>query len=210
MRSLALPPQVFINQRVPKKHLLDLAAVNSADKKAITEGIEEIVWVAVLKPHTVGVPAYEDAERQYLEIAVLTLELREGAKVARLRELVHRAIPYPLVLLTKNLNNVVISLCELRHAQNEAGKTVLDGELLVADPTPILDTLALNQQSLANLATLYRGWYRLVQPLVRRAQRMAEIDALRREAEKETQLARRVELNLKIQKLSADVADDRR
>src|SRR5437870_4021719 len=98
--ALELPAQALVNQRVPKKHLLDNAAVTASDKKAITEGIDELVWVAAMKPATIGVPAYEDPERQYLEIAVLTLALREGAKAGRLRELVHRAIPYPVVLLT--------------------------------------------------------------------------------------------------------------
>jgi len=42
----------------------------------IQDGIEEIIWVAALKPTNIGVPAFEDVVRQYLEIAVLTVELR--------------------------------------------------------------------------------------------------------------------------------------
>jgi len=207
LAAFALPGQSLVNQRVAKKHLLENGAPTAADKKLIADGIEDLIWAAALRPGTVGIPAYEGAERQYLEIAVLTVVYRDTARTSRLRELIHRAIPYPVVLLG---SDGLLSLAELRHAQNEAGKTVLDGELLAADPTPILARLALARQPTTDLAILYRSWCNLLRPLVRRAERLAEIEALRREAAKEPQIARRVELNLKIQKLSADDADEHR
>ena len=201
LAAFALPAQAMVNQRIAKKLLLENGAPTGADKKAINEGIEELTWAAALKPTTIGVPAYEDAERQYLEIAVLTVAYREKARVGRLRELIHRAIPYPVVLIG---SDGLLSLAELRQAQNEAGKTVLDGGLLAIDPAPILSKIALAQQPTTDLAALYRRWYSLLLPLVRRAERLADIDALRREAAMEPQLAGRVELNLRIQKLSVE------
>jgi len=230
--ALALPPQARIDQRVPKKHLIDHGAVTATDKKSISEGVEELLWVAALKPSTVGVPAYEDAERQYLEIAVLTLALRDGAKAGRLRELVHRAIPYPVVLIATDADGLVLSLCELRHAQNEAGKMVLDGEVQAARvPDNAIgeafrESLAISRLPNADLRQLYRGWMdRLTtleagsilgqwpgerEPGERRnaVQVIRRIDAeladLRRLAKDETQLARRVELNLDIKRRSAE------
>ena len=66
----------------------------------ISDGIEELLWVAALKPTTIGVPEYRDDVREYLEIAVLRVTLRAGGKATRLIELIHRAVPYPLLLLT--------------------------------------------------------------------------------------------------------------
>ena len=230
--ALALPPQARIDQKVPKKHLIDHGAVTATDKKSITEGVEELLWVAALKPSTVGVPAYEDAERQYLEVAVLTLSLREGAKAGRLRELVHRAIPYPVVLLATDAHGLVLSLCELRHAQNEAGKMVLDGEVQAARvPGDAIGeafrkTLAVSGLPTADLRQLYRGWMDRLSTLeagsilgqwpgesdpaqqrnallaIRKID--AELADLRRFAHEETQLARRVELNLDIKRRSAE------
>ncbi len=199
IQALELPPQAMVHQRVAKKLLLENGAPTGADKRAITEGIDELTWAAALKPTTIGVPAYENAERQYLEIAVLTVAYREKARTRRLRELIHRAIPYPVVLIG---SDGLLSLVELRHAQNETRKMVLDGELLAIDPAPILPKLALALQPTTDLAALYRAWYHLLLPMVRRAERLADIDALRREAAKELQLARRVELNLRIRQLS--------
>ena len=78
--ALGIPPNALVEQRVPKKLLLEHGAPTAADKRQIQDGIEEIVWVAALKPTNIGVPAFEDAVRQYLEIAVLTVELRPAAK----------------------------------------------------------------------------------------------------------------------------------
>lgn len=206
LSALALPAQALVQQRVPKKHLLESGAPTAADKRIISDGIDELHWLAALKPATIGVPAFEDAERQYLEIAVLAASYRPVAKVPRLRELIHRAIPYPVVLFG---SDGVLSLAQIRHSQNEAGKTVIDGELLAADPSPIAPTLALTEQAATDLAILYRAWCNRLLPLVRRQQRLAEIDSLRREAEKEPQMARRVELNLRIKALLAEEANVR-
>ncbi len=204
LAAFALPAQASVNQRITKKLLVENGAVTATDKTAIGEGVEELIWVAALKPATVGIPAYADADRQYLEIAVLTLSLREGAKAVRLRELVHRAIPYPVVLLTDDPHGVTLSLCELRNALNEAGKCVLDGDVLATDPTPIRERLSLAQQPTTNLATVYRSWCDTLRPLIRRQSQFAEIESLRRLAEKEPQIAKRIEMNLRIQSLTAE------
>ena len=61
---------------MPKKLLLENGAPTAADKRQINDGIEELLWVAALKPTTIGVPEYRDDVREYLEIAVLSLVLR--------------------------------------------------------------------------------------------------------------------------------------
>src|SRR5665213_1058686 len=91
--ALALPAHARVDRRVPKKLLLEYGAPTAADKRKIQEGIEEITWVAALKPTNIGVPAFKDELREYLEIALVTVALRTDAKPTRLIELIHRAIP---------------------------------------------------------------------------------------------------------------------
>ena len=202
LAAFALPPQARLDRRVPKKQLLESGAPTAADKRAITDGIEELIWVAPLKPTNVGVPEYKDDDRHYIEIAVLTLTFRPGARADRLRELVHRAIPYPVVLMSTDDTGVVLSLAHLRHAQNEAGKVVVDGELLAAaiPAGSWSQRLAFHRQPTADLHALYNAWYRWLQPLVKLAQMDGEVADLRHRAEREPQLNRRVELNLDMQR----------
>lgn len=78
IEALALPAGCRVDQRVPKKLLLENGAPTAADKRHISEGIEELLWLAALKPTTIGVPAYHDEVREYLEIAVLRLTQGPG------------------------------------------------------------------------------------------------------------------------------------
>ena len=94
LTALNLPPGCLVDQRVPKKLLVENGAPTAADKRKISEGIEELHWLASLKPNTIGVSDYCDDVREYLEIALLSVTLRPEAKAGRLAELIHRAIPY--------------------------------------------------------------------------------------------------------------------
>lgn len=166
--ALDLPGSCRVDQRVPKKLLVENGAPTASDKRQINDGIEEIQWLAALKPNTIGVPEYRDDVREYLEIAVLSVTLRGNAKAGRLAELVHRAVPYPMVLLLNSEQTLMLSLAHKRWSQNEAGKVVLDGDMVeVALPgaapssaieTAFMQALALARQPQATLYALYQGW----------------------------------------------------
>ena len=81
--ALELPADSWVEQKVPKRMLLEKSAFTAADKRCIHGGVEQLVWLAALKPTTIGVPEYRDGIREYVEIAVLKLELRAEAKTTR-------------------------------------------------------------------------------------------------------------------------------
>jgi hypothetical protein len=238
--ALELPVSSRVDQRIPKKLLVENGAPTAADKRNINEGIEEIQWVASLKASTIGVPEYRDETREYLEITVLHIALRQDAKATRIAELTHRAIPYPLMLLLTEQGRLTLSMAHIRWAQNEAGKVVLDGEpvvvILAGDSAlpdvfaAFLQALSITRQPRTNLKALYQGWLDTLtacqvaqvtgvfaqsetaeQASVRRAalqecQRLeAEAARLRNIAAKEKQLARRVEINIELQRLQREL-----
>lgn len=165
--ALDMPPSARVDQRVPKKLLVEHRAPTAADKRRINEGIEEIFWLAALKPTTIGVPDFRDGTREYLEIAVLRAVLRSTAQTTRLAELIHRAIPYPVLLIVTQGDALTISLAHKRRSQGDAGATVLDGALVVADPAAaagagvgaaFVSEIAVARQPRADLFALYQGW----------------------------------------------------
>ena len=117
---------------------------------------------------------YRDAAREYLEIAVLKLTFRSVARLGRLTELVHRAVPYPVLLIAWHGDTVAISLAHKRWSQGEAGKTVIEGNVVSARledgctnklTTAFYDALAMNRQPTSTLLALYQGWIDTVQAL---------------------------------------------
>ncbi len=238
--ALALPPDARVDQRVPKKLLLEQGAPTAADKRQITAGIEEMSWIAALKPTNIGVPEYRDTVREYLEIAVLAVALRPAAKPPRLVELIHRAIPYPVVLVALHGDTVGLSLAHKRWSQGEAGKTVLDGDVVEVEwnhewhekhETEFLAAMALARQPRTHLSAVYQGWIDRLNALsaaritgafvvpatTARAAVVREgletydilnrdLAGLRTQAKREKQLNRRVQLNLEIKRLEAELA----
>lgn len=188
VKALALPERARVDQRVPKKMLADHGAPTAADRRLLTDGIEELQWIAALKPGTVAVPEHRADGREYLEVAVLSVQVRathgKASQWLRLAELVHRAVPYPVLLIQTLAPSaaatpddgspsppaqLALSLAHKRPAQNEVGKVVLDGELvrselLGTDPSaasvagPLLEAMALDRQPHQDLMALYQGW----------------------------------------------------
>ena len=238
-KALALPTEALVDRRVPKKLLTENSAPTAKDKRLIREGIEELRWIAALKPTTIGVTEYRDAVREYLEIAVLRLVLRSDARAARLTKLVHRAVPYPTFLFAWFGNAVELSLAHKRWSRSDSTKTVIDDEIVSArlaenDADQLVaefsDTLALSRQPRGTLHALYQGWIDTVLALraaevtgafslpasasaaADRATALREcrhlsnsIAQIRAMADKEKQLRRRVEMNLKLARLRTDL-----
>lgn len=167
IRALSLPPEALVERRVPKKLLLEQGAVTAADKRQIQDGIGEMNWIAALKPANIGVQEYRGGDREYLEIAVIAVSLRTGAKAARLIELIHRAIPYPVVLISEQGTMVSISLAHKRFSQAEGGKVVIEDvrrtapfrpDTLTVEESQFLASLAISSLPTRDLFALYQGW----------------------------------------------------
>lgn len=172
--ALDLPPGARVDARVPKKMLVEQGAPTAADKRAIQDGVDEIQWLAALKPNTVAIPAFADEVRDYPEIAVIAAIFRAEARAARLTELIHRAIPYPVLLITAGSGGVAVSVAPKRAAQNEGGKVVVERVITVSGLDPLtppdmerafMDSLALRKQPSRDLSAVYDGWLARIEAL---------------------------------------------
>ena len=167
--ALQLPPEAWVDQRVPKKLFLEQLATQqgttSADKKLVREELEEFRWLASLKPGTSGLAPYSDDTREYAEIAVLAVLSRREGKSDRLCQLIHRSVPYPVVLFLQTPQNLNLSLAHKRKALNfDAGKPVLEESrsVLLAGrlSEDLIGSLALPSLNLPtrDMFTVYSQW----------------------------------------------------
>lgn len=224
--ALGIPAGARVDTRVPKKLLVEQGMPTAADKRAVQDGIEDIHWIGALKPNTVGVKAFSDDVREYLEVAILTLTLKPGAKTSRLIELIHRAIPYPVLLVSNDGAGPILSLAHKRHAQNEAGKVVIED--MVATPpldrlsenliAAFLTSLSVSRQPSRDLYALFEGWRSRIEALnaaeiagtfvlsddiaviERRRTALAEYERLTKEtAQLKAQAARAKQINQKVE-----------
>ena len=125
-QQLGLPEKALLQARIYKKQLLENADLTISDRKWINEEIESIEWRYTLKPATVVIPKYEDAEREYIEIALLHIILKANTHVKRLSEVVQRAIPYPLIVVFEHADSLWISLADKRINRSDRSKLTVE------------------------------------------------------------------------------------
>jgi hypothetical protein len=123
---LGLPVQTRLGARIYKKQLLENAELTATDRKWVNEDIDTLEWRYTLKPATLAIPRYDDAEREYIEIALLHITLKSPAHSKRLGEVIQRAIPYPLVLVFEHDGGLAINLADKRISRGDSSKLTVE------------------------------------------------------------------------------------
>jgi hypothetical protein len=162
---LQLPSKCLIEKRVYKKLFYKNANLTVTDKKWFTKDIDTITWKYSLKPAQTLIHAIKEEVYSYDEIAVLEVELKKGGHLNRLADIIHRAIPYPLLIVFKKGQNVSLSIADKRFNQADNQAATIK-ELWVTNwldlnkdiDTEFLKRLNYDQQSRLNLKAFYRGW----------------------------------------------------
>ena len=138
--KMLIPESCRVGKRVYKKLFHENTNLNATDKKALSDDVDTILWQYSFKPTTIPIQPYEDDQREYHEVALLQVNLKQTGRVNRLAEIVHRAIPYPLLVVFASDTACSISLAYKRFSQAEKEAIVAEGFqttgwLDLADPT---------------------------------------------------------------------------
>ncbi|ALZ82494.1 hypothetical protein AhyD4_23040 (plasmid) [Aeromonas hydrophila] len=187
-QNMALPDSAYLGTRLTKKMLIDSAARNgnpltAQEKQLISDVIQSVEWRYTLKPDTINIAPLVTEQVEYPEIAIVHLLLKPQHEVSdkalfasftKLAKLLHKLIPYPLLLVAEHNGAVALSLADKRI--NQADKTKLVIEHCYCTPWFALNTannpnrLTANQQaflldfSLKNASSIH--YYALYQDLI--------------------------------------------
>jgi len=163
-KRMAIPDACHLGKRVFKKLFHENAKLSATDKKAFREDIDVITWQYTLKPSTIPIQAYEDNQREYHEVAILQVDLKMINRTSRIAEVIHRAIPYPLVVVFSYRTSYALSLAHKRFSQAEKGAIVAEdfiitGWIDLSALTPVqqafLDSLAMSNLPHTHFFALY-------------------------------------------------------
>ncbi|MDI9432133.1 MAG: DUF4391 domain-containing protein [Planctomycetota bacterium] len=163
-KRLAIPDACYLDKRVFKTLFHEHVVLGITDKKAFREDIDTITWQYTLKPSTIPVQPYTDDQREYLEIAILQVDLKTLKRTGRIVEVIHRAIPYPVVIVLALEATCALSLAHKRFSQAEKGAIVAEEfvttdwiDLVAATPiqTAFLDSLAVSGLPHTHFFALY-------------------------------------------------------
>lgn len=218
---LALPEAAYLGKRVYKKLFFDNADLSAADRRAFTDDIDRITWQYTLKPATLNVNAYRDEARDYPELAIIEAVLRTPGRAARLAELIHRAIPYPLFLVLINNDDFAVSTAHKRASKAESGIVVAEdlritrwmhAAALNDVEQAFLDSLAVSSLPQTHYHALYAAWHQRVLALAcaRLSHAFCVPTQAEHQAEQRERLAACRRLEGEIARLRAEIKKERR
>ena len=166
--ALRLPADCAVDVRVPKTQLQAHSDFSAGDRRLLQDGIDTLSWAAAIRPDAVGIPAYTapDGSRRVPELHVMSLRARTGTKLTRLEELLHRAVPYPILLVSEQESGPRVSVALKRMSHVRKGDVALDsppvtaslGDVPAAVGDAFLSALQLDRQPRIDLSTVYEGW----------------------------------------------------
>lgn len=130
LNAIGFPESTYLDKPLFKKMFLEHGSLGAADKKVLKEVVTKIRWLYTLKPSTINIAPYNDAEYDYSEIAVLQVETSSLSQAERIAEFINRAIPYPLVIyLTSDIDDKSycnLCLADKRHSKADKDKWVIE------------------------------------------------------------------------------------
>jgi hypothetical protein len=149
--SMDIPEACQLGKRVFKKLFHEHARLGPTDKKALREDIDTITWQYTLKPSTIQIQAYEDDQREYLEVAILHVDLKTQKRTGRIAEIMHRAIPYPLLIVFAFDKMCALSTAHKRFSQAEKEAIVAE-DFVITDWIDLSAPTPLQKEFLASLS----------------------------------------------------------
>lgn len=121
------PENCFVNQRIGKALFADNGPLTPADRRTFRNEIGEIVCTCILdERHGIMLTPFADDERDYTCLTQVDVFLKKSGKAARVAELCHRAMPYPLVVVLHDGDALMLSMAEKRCSRDGKAQVVLE------------------------------------------------------------------------------------
>jgi len=172
--NLKLPNETKLGVKIPKKTLSDNTELSSNDKNIIKDLLKSIEWSYTLKPDTINIPTFEDGVREYLEIAILRVKVKNLNKTKQLCKLLHTNIPYPTLLLVEHEQSLAISVADKRINQADSHKLTIEKQFdsgWFNQPLEPVQQSFINDFSLSNCSTV--SLYDLYSDFINKFNRLA-------------------------------------
>lgn len=154
----------LLNKRIFKKYFYENEILKKSQKNLVQKCVQDISLIAMLRPNIVYIPPYEDNNIQYLEVAIIEVNLNTNEKDNEISEVINKMIQYPIILFFNHKDVISISLCEKRLDKVTGENNVIEDILVIKDiynyknfDEYLISIMYLNN---TNLSEYYKDLYR--------------------------------------------------
>ena len=229
---LTIPDECKVNDIIAKDVIFSEGGLKSSDKKIFTNYVKQIRWLYSLNKENIGIDSYKDEVKDYLEVEIINIVLKEDKKLNRIADIVMRVIPYPIVLVFEFRDNIQLFVSHQSESLVDSSKITLDEiistDWILFDDMDEIDKILFENLKLDNLD--YSNFYNcIIQNIIKYngsksvghevnlsveeikrindeiASLESEIKTKKAAIKKETQFNRKVELNIEIKGLECEI-----
>ncbi|MEA1982701.1 MAG: DUF4391 domain-containing protein, partial [Campylobacterota bacterium] len=218
-----------INRKLFKKQFIANFSLNANEKKIISEDVENITLEYLLNKDNINITPFNDEDNDYSEIAFIRVELLSTKRLKKLSNII-QYIPYPLIVVYADENNVCINISPKRINKNDSSKLVVEESYFTEwvdldDSTEIeqafLESLEIKNHPFTNFFEFYNSYLNKLiafnashysgsleqgedtRELLREIQEVeSNISDITSKIKKETDIRDKVNLNIELKKLN--------
>ena len=151
---LQLPTRCLLNKKITKAFFKRNFDLTIAEKSLLDKQIVGIDWLASLSAENINVPSYLNEDITYEEVQMITVSYFGDNFVTdhfKIAELIHKHIPYAILLCIYNDEQMVWSTFDKRINQKDTNKRII-AKRHFTEVIPIQERTALQQDFLNSLA----------------------------------------------------------
>lgn len=136
---LTIPRECKIDYVIPKTQIHREGELKNRDKQLFTNYVEQIKWLYKFDETNTGIKTYNDDQREYLEVEVINVHLKEDKlrmringelkqedKIERIATLIFRFIPYPIILVFEYNDLIKFYGTHIKDSLQDSEKITLD------------------------------------------------------------------------------------
>lgn len=170
---LTIPDECKVNDIIAKDLIFSEGELKSSDKKIFTNYVKQVRWLYSLKKENIGINQYNDDTKEYLEVEIINIVLKEDKKLARIADIVMRIMPYPIVLVFEFKGKIQLFVSHQSESLVDSSKITLDDVIstnwIVFDEMDEIDGILFKDLQLSNLdySNFYKFYDSIIQKIIK-------------------------------------------
>jgi len=124
-----IPERNILDKKLTKAFFLKNFVLSATEKKVLNNTIQQMNWLASIKPVTANIPAVSNDEYKYEEIQVMVCTITDitvDTLAEKCMHLFQKYIPYQMLVIIEDSNGFKISVCDKRINKGETTKRTIE------------------------------------------------------------------------------------
>jgi hypothetical protein len=126
---LNIPERNVLDKKLTKAFFLKNFFLTTAEKKVLNNSIQQMNWLASIKPVAANIPAVSNDEYKYEEIQVMVCTITDNTLDTGAEKCMHlfqKYIPYQMLVIIEDASGFKISVCDKRINKAETSKRTIE------------------------------------------------------------------------------------